>query len=430
MAAKVSYKQGTKQTYLGLEKKLDSALYFCTDTKELFKGNDLYSDGLRIIAGYSDLPAFAVAADGIVYFCEDSGCGYVLNTARNAWLQVIYGVDNATIGINENGLLAVKAVGITSVTGLTDELQRIEALVAGGAAIATKETAGIVKPGIEFEVSSDGTLSLNAVSIEKVTGLSERLSAVESAAVGGVHYRGSVATYDDLPADAKQGDLYEVSADNSEWCFNGSKWFEYGKTTDIDLSGYAKKDEVHSIARMVNYEVSHKPAGTLVNYSDEEIRVMCPADTQWTLQNSGETADENAYYIGFKAYAPDSSIVSFKEDLGETISDNTMNYFEDNDFAGIDEYGRKYSIIWLPVAMHDAETDTWTYYGSNSTAGKYIGWYYTVEWYNADSVKVAADTIRINLSNENCHLKAMPFYAADMQSSLAALAESLTWDNI
>lgn len=428
--AKVRYVQGKKASYLALGSYDPLALYFCTDTNELFKGDQLYSDGVRIVLNYASLPAFNVAADGILYFCKDNGCGYVLNEERNGWLAVIHGIDNETIGLNDNGLMAVVAVPIAKVTGLAEELQRIEAVAIAGGSIATAESAGIVKPGSEFAVAADGTMSLVAIEITKVTGLEERLSAVEQAVVGGVHYRGGVDTFEDLPADAAEGDLYEVYSDNSEWCFNGEKWFEYGKTTDIDLSGYAEKDEVRAIAKMVDYEIAHKPEGTLVNYSDEEIRVMCPSGTEWELQQSGAGADPNAYYIGFKAYAPSDDVVSFKEDLAEIISDTTMYYFDGNDFAGTDEYGRKYSIVWLPVAKYDEASASWTYYGGMSSDEKYIGWYYSVEWYNADGLKVAADTIRINLSNEDCHAKAEPFYMAQVKASIAALEESLSWEEI
>ena len=110
------------------------------------------------------------------------------------------------------------------------------------------------------------------------------------------------------------------------------------------------------------------------------------------------------YYIGFKAYAPDGA-VSFKEDLGTVITDDTMYYFND-DFASTDVYGRNYSIVWLPVAKHN-DDDTWTYYGANSSASKYIGWYYSVEWYGTDGKVIASDTIRINLANE-------PYYMANV----------------
>ena len=233
MAVKVLYKKGAKATYLGLKKRSTNALYFCTDTRELYKGDDLYTDGVRVVASYANLPALETAADGKLYFCEDTGSGYVLNAARDGWQPVFHGFDGDTIGLNESGLLAVKAVPLASVTGLTDELERIEKeVVAGG-----------LKPGDEFQLNDAGELELKEVGIQKVVGLEDRLTSIEKAAIGGVHYKGSVATFDELPNDPKQGDLYEVEADNSEWCWNGEKWFEYGKTTpELDLKPVAKAD--------------------------------------------------------------------------------------------------------------------------------------------------------------------------------------------
>ena len=87
-----------------------------------------------------------------------------------------------------------------------------------------------------------------------------------------------------------------------------------------------------------------------------------------------------------------------------------MYSFENNEFAGIDAYGRKYSIVWLPVAVYDESAQTWTYYGANSNADHYIGWYYSVEWYDMEGVKIGSDRIRINLTNEDCHNEIKPFY--------------------
>ena len=241
--AKVSYKQGRKSTYLGLSERLPSALYFCTDTRELFKGDDLYSDGLRVVESFAALPAFQVAADGILYVCADSGCGYTLNKARNAWLQVVFGVDQETLEINDQGLMQVKAVPVDKITGLDEHVGSIVEKAVGDLdmGVATPDKAGAVKPGSDFEVVADGTLSLAPIEISKVEGLEDRLSNVEKAQVSGVHYRGSVETAADLPADAEQGDLYEVKADNSEWCWNGEQWFEYGTKT-TDLSPVAKAE--------------------------------------------------------------------------------------------------------------------------------------------------------------------------------------------
>lgn len=165
------------------------------------------------------------------------------------------------------------------------------------------------------------------------------------------------------------------------------------------------------------YEIVSAPKGTLVDYREKEIRVMCPADTAWTKQNVGATGNANMYYMGFRAYAPEGA-VSFKEDDMASIEDQTMYYFEGNDFAGTDKLGRKYSIVWLALASYDEASDTWTYYGEKSSTEKYIGWYYSVEWYDADGVVIASDRIRINLSNENCHLEIKPFYMADVSAEV------------
>ena len=168
-----------------------------------------------------------------------------------------------------------------------------------------------------------------------------------------------------------------------------------------------KVEIVDEISEKIKYEISHKPVGTLVNYGEKEIRVMCPANTEWTKQNVGATGNKNMYYMGFKAYAPEGA-VSFKEGDHGVVVDEMFTF--DNDFAGTDEFGRNYSICWLALASYDESSDTWTYFGKNSTVNKYIGWTYIVEWYNADGVIIASDCIRINLSNEECHSSVEPYY--------------------
>ena len=205
------------------------------------------------------------------------------------------------------------------------------------------------------------------------------------------------------------------------------------------LADYTTKAEAYDVFEHVKYEITNKPNNVQVNYRDKEIRIMCPADTQYTLQNVGATGNANNYYIAMRVYAPSDDVVSFKEDMAYPIADETMYYFEGNDFAGVDKYGRKYSICWLAVANYDESTNTWTYYGKNSTTEKYIGWTYSVEWYNADGVVVDSDCMRINLANEDCYADMIPSYVtsaiADVMEEgeyvtadeLAALAESFTW---
>ena len=175
---------------------------------------------------------------------------------------------------------------------------------------------------------------------------------------------------------------------------------------EAKLTFLSKKEALASYETK-RYEISELPEGASVDYSDDEIRVFCPENTKWIKQNVGSTGNKNMYYMAFKAYAPKEA-VSFKEgDRGIIIDE--MHTF-DEAFSGIDEYGRKYSICWLALANYDEGNDEWTYFGRNSTTKKYIGWSYIVEWYNEDGIMIDSDSIRINLSNENCHYTNEPYY--------------------
>ena len=175
---------------------------------------------------------------------------------------------------------------------------------------------------------------------------------------------------------------------------------------EAKLTFLSKKEALASYETK-RYEISELPEGASVDYSDDEIRVFCPENTKWTKQNVGSTGNKNMYYMAFKAYAPKEA-VSFKEgDRGVIIDE--MHTF-DEAFSGIDEYGRKYCICWLALAKYDEGNDEWTYFGRNSTTKKYIGWSYIVEWYNEDGIMIDSDSIRINLSNENCHYTNEPYY--------------------
>lgn len=169
----------------------------------------------------------------------------------------------------------------------------------------------------------------------------------------------------------------------------------------------------------VRYELTSKPAGTIVRYGDREIRILCAADTQWELQSGG--GDANLYYLGFRAYAPEGT-ATFKEGLG-ALEDTVFDFTDD--YSGVDEYGRKYSVIWLPAAIYDSESG-WSYYGDMSSSERYIGWDYFVEWYDADGVLLDADKIRINLSNASCHYESVDSTVVDTVNEAVAEANAYT----
>lgn len=322
-------------------------------------------------------------------------------------------------------------------------------------------------------VKDDGLfVAVDPVLIEDVVGLKDKLEAIEKSMVGGIRYKGSVPTVADLPSEAVQGDLYEVTEDNSEWCFNGEKWFEYGKTnsftpvagdgisivdgtiaikladnthglTAVDgaLSlvlasktndGAMSKEDKAFIASIPSvyvakkYEIASVPEGTLVNYGEKEIRIMCPTDAVWTKQAVGVGGDVNTYYMTFKTYAPSEDAVGYIEHLGNQSDAEILTDLR------ADEHGRRYQPTWLGVAKYDEASDSWTYYGANSAEGKYIGWDYQVDWFNADGVMIASDNVRINLTNENCHNTVVPYYMNNYATTeqIAEVEQTMAWGEL
>jgi hypothetical protein len=90
MAKNVRFIQTTKEKWLKRDTYDSTALYFCEDTGELFKGNVLFTEGVKIVDTRDNLPSFECAADGVVYYVADTKAGFMLSPARDAWLQTIY----------------------------------------------------------------------------------------------------------------------------------------------------------------------------------------------------------------------------------------------------------------------------------------------------------------------------------------------------
>lgn len=193
---------------------------------------------------------------------------------------------------------------------------------------------------------------------------------------------------------------------------------------------YASKKFVEATCEQAKYEISDTPYGTIVNYGENEIRVMCPNNAEFVKQNVGAGGDTNKYYMTFRAYAPNDNIVGYIEHIGDQADAEILTDLK------TDEYGRKYQSTWLGIAKYDEASDTWTYFGSSSTETKYIGWDYQIDWYDENSVMIASDAIRINLSNENCHNSTMPYYMNNYATITQVneieknINESYTWGEL
>lgn len=178
---------------------------------------------------------------------------------------------------------------------------------------------------------------------------------------------------------------------------------------ETEVNAVAKAvDVVEASCERIKYSIANVPEGTQVDYREDEIRVFCPENTEWKQQNVGANGNANMYYMSFYAYAP-AGAKYFKEGDRGVIIDEEFTF--DGPASGVDAYGRKYSVCWLALASY-SEANGWTYFGKNSSTEKYIGWDYVVEWYDENRKLIGSDSIRINLSNAECHKVVQPYYVS------------------
>ena len=227
----------------------------------------------------------------------------------------------------------------------------------------------------------------------------------------------TVSTYKELPAIGNSKYLYKVQDESVLYQWNQDKYEILGGST-VEIE--EKIETISQVTEKIKFEIGNLPDGTLVKQNDFEIRIMCPTDAIFTKQTPGATGNANLYYMSFKAYAPKNAVFFKEGDRGVII--DTMYTFDD-DFAGIDEYGRKYSICWLALASYNETTEEWTYFGKNSSSKRYIGWEYVVEWYDIEGKIINSDGIKINLSNESCHNNNEPYFMGSIDISKLTQAE-------
>lgn len=248
-----------------------------------------------------------------------------------------------------------------------------------------------------------------------------------------------------LPEIGEVGKIYIYNEDGYFW--NGEKFVNLCKPTDVteleasiklleelvannteEAKAYADakaEDVLEKVERSyerIKYEFTDVPNGTLVDYREDEIRIMCPADAEFVKQSVGAGGDVNSYYGTLKTYAPENA-VGYIEHLGDQVDAEILTDLK------TDAYGRKYQPSLLALAKCD-EAGVWAYYGANSSKEKYIGWDYQIDWYDANGVMIESDSIRINLSNEECHSTIAPYYVAGATSGAVNEAKTYTDEQI
>ena len=446
-----------KSTFNALETKDNLALYWIEETRELFKGDKLFGTG-------------SVASESAAGLLSKEDYVKLQSLIAGGGLNSLTPVDG-TILITDK-LDGGKAIGVAISTQPGNALVAID----GGLFVPAPEKVSVPEYTIEKQaVPEDGfatSYKLKRTVDGASTYVGDTINIAKDMVLQGatlklvtetnVPYIGAVIgdPYIDMTFnDAAQSHIYvpvkelvdiytagecieivdgKISvkiSDNAHGLVAVDGAMSIRLATRHSDGAMSKEDKISIdsipyayIAR--KYDVSGVPVGTLVNYGEKEIRIMCPSNAEFTKQAVGTGGDSNTYYMTLKTYAPDNSVVGYIEHLGDQVDAEILTDIK------IDEYGRKYQPTWLGLAKYDENTNTWSYYGKNSSVDKFIGWDYQIDWYNANGLMIASNSVRINLSNEDCHNEIMPYYMSKyvtneqmtaLEESVGEMTESFTW---
>lgn len=167
---------------------------------------------------------------------------------------VLYWIEETQELFKGSQLFGTGALASEQVAGLLspEDYAELKKLIAAGPASTLEPVDGSLvisdgKIGVNVSKATNNLIAVNSDGLFATIDLQpieQRLTEVEKQVVGGIHYKGSVPTVEDLPANPVQGDLYEIEANGAEYCWNGEKWFEYGTShfqpvtgAGIDING-------------------------------------------------------------------------------------------------------------------------------------------------------------------------------------------------
>lgn len=273
---------GRKAEYISILKHNPAGLYFCTDSRELFLGDSLLSDGLRVVNTFADLPSISEhkAAEGVIYFVEDTKNGYVLPHGHTEWLQVIYapapsnGAEVDLSGyytkaeVDEAILKAIADIEIAiDLTGLATEEYVKQAIAQ--AELADKD----VDLSIYYTKSETDTLVNNAVNEIVIPDTSDFITIED------VESKGYLTEHQDLSEYAKKTDI------------PSPEFF----VVDFSTPNYAKAVEAYNSGKILilsNAAPDVNSYATMNYVSDKYITF-----TKFLMSRSSTYGAFNTYYL-------------------------------------------------------------------------------------------------------------------------------------
>ena len=230
---------GTKANYAALASKSEDGLYFCTDSRELYKGSSLYTEPVRFV---SSLPANAQAAQGVVYIHNGEmkvWDGTQWNVIGGGAVKT-YTTDGALSASDTDSTISSSKRVYESIQAAVNDMATetwVGTQLASYAPLASPALTGAPTAPTVADATDDSTKIATTAFVQDVA------DAIKTELGGALHFKGTVATVADLPATGNtEGDVYHVTAASAEYAWTtkagtaGGAWEELGSV--VDLSAY------------------------------------------------------------------------------------------------------------------------------------------------------------------------------------------------
>ena len=179
----------------------------------------------------------------------------------------------------------------------------------------SKPSDGIPASDLAAGVIPDISGKANAADVYTKTEVDQKL-------VGAMDYKGAKATVSALPISGnKTGDVWHITADGSEWAWNGSTWEELGSA--VDLSGYRTASAQDTIDAAQDSAIAAKytkPSGGIPksDFASTVQTSLEKADTALQSVPSGYATETWVTNKGYGTYSKPTSGIP-KSDLASAV---------------------------------------------------------------------------------------------------------------
>jgi len=201
--------------------------------------------GTTTIAADSKTDTLTIEAGSNITITPDATNDKVTIAAKDTTYEdvttAIHGLMTAADKTKLNGI----AEGATANTGtITGVSVNGTSVATSGVANITSVPASILSGAIPSAVTA--TTASAGTNTTQIATTAFVKTAVDNALSSAVVYKGSVATYSDLPSTGnKTGDMYNVNDTGRNYVWNGTSWDDQGQVIDMTL--YVEKTDLVSI---------------------------------------------------------------------------------------------------------------------------------------------------------------------------------------